>query len=253
MYTQPDETDNRSAWLNLTGKHQLNDRVQLSGNAYARRLSSSTLNGDINEDSLDQQVYLQRTSTADRNALSKAGYSNLPSQNETAANTPFPYWRCLAQTALADEPAEKCNSLLNRTRTRQTQYGFSGQFTLQDAGHQFTAGLGYDASRVRFSQTSQFGYLNPDRSVTPVNFFADGTEIDDSGVPVDSQVNLSGRTRTWSLFATDTLTLAEHWHLTLSARWNQTRLSVRDHITRAAAPARWTATTASAGSTRPPG
>ena len=231
VYTQPDETDNRSAWLNLTGKHQLNDRVQLSGNAYARRLSSSTLNGDINEDSLDQQVYLQRTSTADRNALSKAGYSNLPSQNETAANTPFPYWRCLAQTALADEPAEKCNGLLNRTRTRQTQYGFSGQFTLQDTGNQFTAGLGYDASRVRFSQTSQFGYLNPDRSVTPVNFFADGTEIDDSGVPVDSRVNLSGRTRTWSLFATDTLTLAEHWHLTLSARWNQTRLSVRDHIT----------------------
>ena len=231
VYTQPDETDNRSAWLNLTGKHQLNDRVQLSGNAYARRLSSSTLNGDINEDSLDQQVYLLRTSTADRNALSKAGYSNLPSQNETAANTPFPYWRCLAQTALADEPAEKCNGLLNRTRTRQTQYGFSGQFTLQDTGNQFTAGLGYDASRVRFSQTSQFGYLNPDRSVTPVNFFADGTEIDDSGVPVDSRVNLSGRTRTWSLFATDTLTLAEHWHLTLSARWNQTRLSVRDHIT----------------------
>ena len=231
VYTQPDETDNRSAWLNLTGKHQLNDRVQLSGNAYARRLSSSTLNGDINEDSLDQQVYLQRTSTADRNALSKAGYSNLPSQNETAANTPFPYWRCLAQTALADEPAEKCNGLLNRTRTRQTQYGFSGQFTLQDTGNQFTAGLGYDASRVRFSQTSQFGYLNPDRSVTPVNFFADGREIDDSGVPVDSRVNLSGRTRTWSLFATDTLTLAEHWHLTLSARWNQTRLSVRDHIT----------------------
>ena len=231
VYTQPDETDNRSAWLNLTGKHQLNDRVQLAGNAYARRLSSSTLNGDLNEDSLDQQVYLQRTSTADRNALSKAGYSNLPSQNETAANTPFPYWRCLAQTALADEPAEKCNGLLNRTRTRQTQYGFSGQFTLQDTGNQFTAGLGYDASRVRFSQTSQFGYLNPDRSVTPVNFFADGTEIDDSGVPVDSRVNLSGRTRTWSLFATDTLTLAEHWHLTLSARWNQTRLSVRDHIT----------------------
>lgn len=231
VYTQPDETDNRSAWLNLTGKHQLNDRVQLAGNAYARRLSSSTLNGDLNEDSLDQQVYLQRTSTADRNALSKAGYSNLPSQNETAANTPFPYWRCLAQTALADEPAEKCNGLLNRTRTRQTQYGFSGQFTLQDTGNQFTAGLGYDASRVRFSQTSQFGYLNPDRSVTPVNFFADGREIDDSGVPVDSRVNLSGRTRTWSLFATDTLTLAEHWHLTLSARWNQTRLSVRDHIT----------------------
>ncbi|WP_277060013.1 TonB-dependent receptor [Rivihabitans pingtungensis] len=231
VYTQPDETDNRSAWLNLTGKHQLNDRVQLAGNAYARRLSSSTLNGDLNEDSLDQQVYLLRTSTADRNALSKAGYSNLPSQNETAANTPFPYWRCLAQTALADEPAEKCNGLLNRTRTRQTQYGFSGQFTLQDTGNQFTAGLGYDASRVRFSQTSQFGYLNPDRSVTPVNFFADGTEIDDSGVPVDSRVKLSGRTRTWSLFATDTLTLAEHWHLTLSARWNQTRLSVRDHIT----------------------
>ena len=34
--TLADETDNRSAWLNLTGKHQLNDRVQLSSNAYLR-------------------------------------------------------------------------------------------------------------------------------------------------------------------------------------------------------------------------
>ncbi|MFO1233842.1 MAG: hypothetical protein U1E47_01660 [Rivihabitans pingtungensis] len=31
--------------------------------------------------------------------------------------------------------------------------------------------------------------------MTPVNFFADGTEIDDSGEPVDSRVKLSGRTR----------------------------------------------------------
>ncbi len=230
VYSRPDETQNRSWALNLTGKHQLNDRLLLSGNAYYRNLHTRTLNGDLNEDAFDQQVYLRRNSTAELNALKAAGYPNLPGADETAANTPFPFWRCLAQVALADEPAEKCNGLLNRSASRQTNQGLSGQFTLNADRHQLTAGLGYDASRTRFVQSSQFGYLNPDRSITPVNFYADGRELDDSGLPVDSRVDLSGRSRTWSLFASDSIALHEHWQLTVSARYNTTRMTLRDHL-----------------------
>ena len=46
-----------------------------------------------------------------------------------AANTPFPYWRCIAQALLRDEPGEKCNGLLNRSHTGQHSIGFSAQGT----------------------------------------------------------------------------------------------------------------------------
>src|SRR5262249_57307621 len=98
------------------------------------------------------------------------------------------------------------NGLLSRSHTAQDNYGLSGQFTLLGAlagqRNQFTAGAAYDASQVRFSQSTQLGFLNPDRSVTGLNAFADGaTGGTVDGVPFDTRVDLDGRTRTWSAYA----------------------------------------------------
>lgn len=233
IYTKPDETHNQSIFLNLAGQHSLNDSVMFSGNTYYRKIKARTLNGDLNDDALDQSVY--QPSAAERAALTTAGYTGFPTSGANAANTPYPSWRCIANVLLGDEPAEKCNGLLNRTSSDQENYGLSGQFTfLSDwAGkeNQMKLGAGYDASRSKFKQTSQFGYLNPDRSITPVNFFADGTELDDSGNPIDNRVDLTGRSHTWSIYATDTLSFNDAWHLTVSGRYNQTTLRNRDQIT----------------------
>ncbi len=233
VYTTPDRTRNRSMLFNLAGSIDAGDGLGLSGNAYYRKIRTATLNGDINDDALDQSLY--QPGAAERAALAAAGYSGFPASGANAANTPFPSWRCIANVLLADEPAEKCNGLLNRTDSRQRQLGFSGQMTMAgrvlDRPNQFTLGAAWDASRVAFRQSTQFGYLNPDRSVTPVGFYADGSEIDDDGSPVDSRADLDGRTRTASVYATDTLSLADNLHLTLSGRWNRTTVRNRDHIT----------------------
>jgi outer membrane receptor protein involved in Fe transport len=238
VYTTPDQTRNRAMLFNLMGRHQASDALDLSGNLYYRKLSSATLNGDINDDSLDQSVY--QPGAAERAALAAAGYTGFPASGATAVNTPFPSWRCIANVLLGDEPAEKCNGLLNRTDSRQRQFGLSGQATLSgrllDRPHQLTVGAAYDASRVAFRQSAQFGYLNPDRSVTPVDFFADGSAVDDDGTPIDSRVDLEGRTRTASLYATDTLSLRENLHLTVSGRYNRTTVHNRDHLTPGGGP-----------------
>jgi outer membrane receptor protein involved in Fe transport len=232
VYTKPDETKNRSAFLNLAANHSINENFQLSGNAYYRKIKTSTFNGDINEDSLDQSVY--QPTAAEQTALTAAGYSGFPSSGANASNTPFPFWRCIGNVLLSDEPAEKCNGLLNRSETSQENYGLTGQFTvfgnLGEHKNQFTAGAGYDASRVNFLQSAQFGYINPDHSITPVNFFADGAEIDDAGNPIDARVSLDGRTHTWSLYATDTVSIRDVLHVTLSGRYNQTTVHNRDQI-----------------------
>ncbi|WP_296945648.1 TonB-dependent receptor [uncultured Massilia sp.] len=238
VYTTPDQTRNHAVLFNLAGSHRIGADLQLSGNAWFRRIRTATLNGDMNDDAFDQSVY--QPGAAERAALAAAGYTGFPASGATAANTPFPYWRCIANVLLDDEPAEKCNGMLNRTSSRQRNAGASGQATLAGAvggrPNQLTIGAGYDASRIDFGQSAQFGYLNPDRSITPVDFFADGSEIDDDGTPVDARVDLSGRTRTASVFLTDTLSVSDGLHLTLSGRYNRTTVRNRDRITPGGGP-----------------
>jgi outer membrane receptor protein involved in Fe transport len=233
VYTKPDLTTNRSPFLNLRVRHSATDRITFSGNVYYRYIRTNTLNGDINEDSLDQAVY--QPNAAERAALTAAGYTGFPIAGENAANTPFPSWRCIAQSLLRDEPAEKCNGLLNRSNTKQHNYGTSGQMSWFSAPggtrNQFTAGAAYDHSKADFAQLSQLGYLNPDRSVTGVDSFADGvTGGNEDGVPFDTRVDLNGKITTGSVYATDTLTFGNDVNVVLAGRYNRTTIRNYDRI-----------------------
>jgi outer membrane receptor protein involved in Fe transport len=233
VYTKPDRTGNRATLLNMAARHNYSDRVRVSGNAYYRHIRTTTFNGDINEDSLDQAVY--QPGAAELAALAAAGYTGVPASGATAANTPFPFWRCIGNVLLRDEPGEKCNGLINRTNTRQHNEGVSGQLTFTGSAgtreNQFTAGAAYDHGSVRFAQSSQLGYLNPDRSITGLNAFGDGvTGGDVDGEPYDTRVDLDGSVHTSSVYATDTLSVNGRWHVTLSGRYNRTTVNNRDQI-----------------------
>ncbi|MBU3694849.1 MAG: TonB-dependent receptor [Rhodocyclaceae bacterium] len=116
-----------------------------------------------------------------------------------------------------------CSGLLNRTSALQHNYGLSGQFTL--AGellgqrNQFIVGAAYDESRIRFGQTSEFGELNAARGVEGFGAFSD-----------EAAAGLKGTTRTASIFATDTLSIKEQWHLTVSGRYNHVKVANRDQL-----------------------
>ncbi len=233
VYTKPDTTKNRSTFLNFSTRHRLNSSLSVSGNAYYRDIHTDALNGDINEDSLDQAIY--QPSAAEQAALAAAAFSGFPTSGAGATNTPFPSWRCLGNVLLNDEPAEKCNGLINRTETAQRNGGVFAQLTFRNeltrGRNQFMAGGGYDRSRVGFLQSTELGYLNPDLSVTGVNAFGDGEtggEVD--GEPYDTRVDLDGLIQTFSIYATDTFSFADAWNITLSGRYNRTTIRNRDAI-----------------------
>ena len=147
--TIPDETKNRSLFLNLATTQALNDKLSFSGNVYYRNIKTNTFNGDLNDESLDQAVY--QPNSVEREALAEAGYSGFPTSGENASNTPFPKWRCIANILLNEEPGEKCNGLINRTETKQQNWGLAGQFSLDavtgSIAHKLVAGAAYDASK----------------------------------------------------------------------------------------------------------
>ena len=236
VYTQPDNTKNRSLLLNLAATQSLSDALSVSGNVYWRKLKTSTYNGDINEGALGQAVYLATTSTADRLALTNAGYTGLPTTTEAAADTPFPKWRCIAQALLRDEPSKKCNGLINQSSTEQSNHGLAAQLnwqgTLAGMPSQAVLGAALDISSVQFKQNTELGYLTPDHGVVGVGAFGDGvTGGDVDGAPFDTRVDLSARTRTWSVLASEVLALNAQTHLTVSGRYNRSTVKSRDAIT----------------------
>lgn len=233
VYTKPDVNPNRSPMVNVNARRNLSAAVTFSGNAYFRHIRTFAFNGDINEASLDQAVY--QPGAAERAALLAAGYSGVPASGASAANTPFPMWRCLGNVLLRDEPAEKCNGLLNRNGTQQRNYGTAGQVTWfgQIGAHrnQLTVGAAYDGNNASFTQSTELGYMNPDRSITGTGAYADGVsagEVD--GEPYDTRVDLSGRIHSAGFFLTDTLTVADRLSVTASARFNHTTVDNLDRI-----------------------
>lgn len=229
VHTKPDQTANRSPYLTLLYRRSLARDWSLSSNAYFRHVRTFTLNGDINEDSLDQAVY--QPNAAERAALAAAGFSGFPNAGENAQNTPFPKWRCIANVLLQDEPAEKCNGLINRSASQQRNYGLGLQLSRQSTRHRFTVGGDYNGASVNFNQSSELGYLNPDRTITGLAAFGDGvTGGEEDGEPFDVRVNLSSRIHSFGFFATDTIRATDNLSLTFSGRFNRTQIDNLDRI-----------------------
>ncbi len=214
VYTKPDVTENQSILFNLQGKHQLSDSLVLTGNLYNRRIKTRTFNGDINDEALE----------------STGVYAAGQSRN----NAPFPSSNCMDAAAMTDpdmrlESAEvSCTAVNGRSNTRQRNTGASLQLTqFKDLGgntNQLTVGAAIDQNRTHFRQTSEFGFLLPDRSTQGVGVFTE--ELDEDGAPVV----LDGKTRTYSAYATNTYSMAGRWHLSTSGRYNRTRLQNFDRL-----------------------
>jgi len=108
------------------------------------------------------------------------------------------------------------SGVLNRTRTDQYALGFVGQWTYYAEAHQLTAGLSHDRTRAGFVQTAQEGDLTDDRGVDP------------DGNPIELENSLYGRTRTTSVFITDTYNVTDTIAVTGSARYNRTHVINKD-------------------------
>ncbi len=119
-----------------------------------------------------------------------------------------------------------CQGVNNRTQTRQNAYGVQGQLAFNqnvfNKKNQFIVGAGYDRAIVRFSQSEQLAAdFDTSRMPSDANHdFQDTTET----------TNLKGKTQTWHVLATDTLSVNDYVNLTASARYNHTKVNNVDNL-----------------------
>ncbi len=212
--TRPDFTNNYSHFLALNGSHFFNDDTMFSGNIYYKKSNRSTLNGDGYEAELDGGDGLE-------------GYPGVVCTPEAG-----------------ETECELIGSVLNRTKTTQDTYGLTGQLTfdqdLMGKENQFVVGAGYDYSLIRFKQNEQI-------NVSAESDFDDGGIIvggsddvfdptrkptfeGDGVLPQRQTVGLTGKQYTARLFANNTLSLNEKWHLNTGASWNFTRIDNVDTL-----------------------
>ncbi len=222
VYTIPDTTGNRSPSFNLTGSHAFNSTLTLSGNAWFRNIRTEGVNGNANTNALMGNIY--QPTAAEQAALLAGGYAGFPVAGAGAGNTPFPKWPCLAEVLLGS-PGSSCDGMTIYSKEVQNDYGVSGQIVKRSGANRFLAGAAFDRGSVGFTQNTQYGYLNPDRSITGVAAFDEA-----------ARVALHGLTPNWSLFASDTLTLGSQWSVTVSGRFNRTTIDNADRINPIAGP-----------------
>ncbi len=202
VFTHPDITDNALILGSVGARREIADGNWLEGRAYFRRNNIETLNAD----------------TADFEAC--------------AAAAPLDHL-CVGEDGgvpvldLSGNPvslgADAVDALNNTSETRQRGYGGALETTIRAAvlqrDNQLIVGVSYDAGRTRFGSQSELAALTPDRG-------AEGHGI----VWLDSLVHVRARNRNLGLFVTDTLTVTPGVSLTVSGRYNDTRIELFDEL-----------------------
>ncbi len=243
VYTIPDILADRSPSFNLIARHTFSPSLTFTGNAWFRKIRTEEVNPNFNTDALGNNIY--QPNAAEQAVLGAAGYSGFPTSGATAANTPFPKWRCIANALEQNDPDERCDAVTIYSKEVENDYGFSGQMTWVTSGitsarigsNQFAAGATLDRGSIDYTQNTAYGYLNPNYTVTNVPAWQDGSTSN----PVDSRVNLHGLTPNWSVYFTDTLTLANTVNVTVSGRYNRATVDNGDRLNPMAGPGSLTA------------
>ncbi len=114
----------------------------------------------------------------------------------------------------ADEATVDANAAFNRTATQQRGQGASLAWSGRHQAHQWQVGASLDRARVRYEQTEQEGVFDATRGVLPLE-----------GEAPELSVDVSGRTTSLGVYATDTWQLTPSSFLTATLRLNQSRVS----------------------------
>jgi iron complex outermembrane receptor protein len=202
VFTHPDVTENEHTQLVLEGSRRISDALQLSGNAFHRRLATDTFNGDgtvFEECEIGENVLLCSAEDGDLQPVLDTNGDPVPLE-------------------LHDS---ELNAINNLGRREQDSYGGSLQLGLQSrlfgGENHLVLGVAYSNGETTFDSALEVASLLEDRSTSTTGIFAQ-----------EFATAVSSRLTNASAYVLDTLNLSDDVAVTVSGRFNETRIELSD-------------------------
>jgi iron complex outermembrane receptor protein len=207
-YTTPQTTNNKVAYLNLTGKVEATPTWTIDGSVRVRAFRQKTVDGNPTETEpcgADPALLCFNGDTSPANGLNGVQLAN-----------PFPDTAVLGQ--------------IDRTSTRSTTTGATLQATNTDQlfGHnnQFMVGTSFDSGVTRFGASAELGTIAPNYVVSGSGIF-----LGRSGDPVSiGPVSLRATNRYTGLYALDTFDVTDAFSISGGGRFNYANIVLQDQI-----------------------
>jgi outer membrane receptor protein involved in Fe transport len=196
IYTSPDITRNITQHYAINITHTLSPQSKLSMLAHHRRVKVNASSAELSE---AYQSYVEHC----EDGFNAAGLANNPAA-------------CVGEDGIALTQASGArihSAVINETQTLQHTTGASVVWSHHADAHQFTAGVALDQARVRYGQFQTKGDFDIQRFGRA-----------DTDAPRAFDAGVRGRSRTASVYATDTFAVNAGTHLTGSLRWNRTEV-----------------------------
>ncbi len=216
VFTHPDLTENSQTQLILDGQHRLSDSLLLAGNAHFRKIDTDSFNGD--------GTIFEECDYEGEELLVEEEFDDLNEDDECSSEDDANIRLVLdsqGEPIEAELDDEELDAINNIGRREQESYGaslqlnWSGRFN--GRANDFVFGTAFSEGRTSFDSVTEVARLLDNRATSRTGIFAEEFTTD-----VRSEVSVA------SAYFANTLDLSERAALTLSGRFDTTRIRLND-------------------------
>lgn len=204
VFTHPDETQPKMAFVNLFGSRKLADGLRVSGSTYFRRNRIKTFNGDGTEFGACEDP-------------ANVDGSGAPFLCEEEDDGEEVVEDLDGERVVASEDNDSATQ--NRSRTEQDGYGLSAQIEKSFGAHLFAAGATADFGDIKFDSSTELARLTESRGTVGSQVFVG-----------ESVVDVNASNDSLGIYLMDTWSASERLQITAAGRWNRTMVELRDQI-----------------------
>ena len=231
VFTFPDITNNRLAFVQGRYNLVVNSTWSIQASAYARKLDRQTFNGDEAEFGMCNDDALPAGAPADTlcHGVDDDSDGVLDDDDDAQAEAQ-PLADIITGRFITRRDATG-DGAFNRTDTASDGYGATLQATargtLGQREHILMFGASADVADVLFGMNSEIGTMTPTRTVTGSGLFAGvygkgGDDLFNTKLKTENQAA--------GLYFSDTLSLTDRSHVTVSGRFNGVHISILDKL-----------------------
>lgn len=231
VFTFPDITNNRLAFVQGRYNLVVNSTWSIQASAYARKLDRQTFNGDEAEFGMCNDDALPAGAPADTlcHGVDDDSDGVLDDDDDAQAEAQ-PLADIITGRFITRRDATG-DGAFNRTDTASDGYGATLQATargtLGQREHILMFGASVDVADVLFGMNSEIGTMTPTRTVTGSGLF---TGVYGKGGDDLFNTKLKTENQAAGLYFSDTLSLTDRSHVTVSGRFNGVHISILDKL-----------------------